>query len=269
MAFTKEQLERYSRHFVLKEIGASGQKRLADSKVLVIGAGALGSSALLYLTAAGVGVIGVADGDRVEASNLGRQIIHDAESVGLLKTDSAKRAIERLNPSITVNAFPNRVTPDNITSVIAPYDFILDCTDRFETKLLINDACVLEGKPYSHAGAVRFEGQALTYVPGKGACLRCVLGGVPAEAEYCSQAGVLGAVPGMLGCVQATEAVKYLLGVGELLVGRVLHIDGLSMRIRTVGLEGAREDCPVCGKRRTVLSLADNRREYEPACRAE
>lgn len=265
MAFSKEQAERFARHFVLKEIGVTGQKRLLQSSALVIGAGALGSSALLYLAAAGVGVIGICDGDRVDLSNLSRQIIHRQADIGALKTESAKKALRELNPDITIQLISERVTPDNIESVIAPYDFILDCTDRFETKFLINDACVLMGKPYSHAGAVRFEGQAMTYVPGRGGCLRCVLGGVPENAVTCAEAGVLGTIPGILGCVQATEAIKFLLGAGELLTGRVLHIDGLTMRTQTIRIGTAKEDCPVCGKGRVSFSLSKHRAEYEPA----
>ncbi len=267
MAFSQEQLERYSRHFVLREIGVSGQKRLMNSRVLVIGAGALGSSALLYLTAAGVGTLGIADGDRVDMSNLSRQIIHRTSGVGTLKTDSAKQAIGQLNPDVTVNLYSERVTPDNIQEIIKPYDFVIDCTDRFESKFLINDACVLGEKPYSHAGAVRFEGQTMTFVPGKGACLRCLLSRVPSGEQTltCSEAGVFGAVPGMLGCIQAAEAVKYLLGAGELLVGRVLHIDGLTMRMSAVNVGAAREDCPVCGANPRIRSLLENRAEYEEA----
>lgn len=266
MAFSKEQAQRYARHFVLKEIGVAGQKRLSQSSVLVIGAGALGSSALLYLAAAGIGTIGIADGDRVALSNLSRQNIHRTSSVGALKTESAKAALVALNPDIAVRSIPEHVTPDNIQTAIAPYDFILDCTDRFETKFLINDACVLMEKPYSHAGAVRFEGQAMTYVPGRGGCLRCVLAGVPENASTCAEAGVLGTIPGILGCVQATEAVKYLLGIGTLLTGRVFHMDGLTMRTQTVHIGAAREDCPVCGKGRASFSLSAHRAEYEPAC---
>ena len=266
MAISKEQAERYARHFVLKEIGVSGQKRLMQSSVLVIGAGALGSSALFYLAAAGIGVIGICDGDRVELSNLSRQIIHRQADIGTFKTESAKEALAALNSDVTIQTIPKRVTADNIGSVIAPYDFILDCTDRFETKFLVSDACVLREKPYSHAGAVRFEGQAMTYVPGRGGCLRCVLGGVPENAATCAEAGVLGTIPGILGCVQATEAIKFLLGAGELLTGRVFSIDGLTMRTRMIRFGAAREDCPVCGKGRASFSLSEHRAEYEPAC---
>ena len=264
MAFSKEQAQRYARHFVLKEIGVAGQERLLQSRVLVIGAGALGSSALMYLAAAGVGVIGICDGDRVELSNLSRQIIHRQSDIGTLKTESAKRALIELNSDVTIQLISERVTPDNIEAVISPYDFILDCTDRFETKFLINDACVLMEKPFSHAGAVRFEGQAMTYVPRRGGCLRCVLSGVPENAASCAEAGVLGSIPGILGCIQATEAVKYLLGAGELLTGRVLHIDGLTMRTQTINIGAADENCPVCGKEKASFSILQHRGEYEP-----
>lgn len=265
MVLSEAQAERYSRHFVLREIGLSGQKRLLQSKVLVIGAGALGSSALMYLAAAGVGVIGIADYDRVDLSNLQRQIVHTVKTVGDEKTHSARQAIQERNPDVTVQLHDERMTPDNIQSVIQQYDFILDCTDRFESKFLINDACVLSRKPYSHAGAVRFEGQVMTYVPGQGPCLRCLLGSVPPweDTVTCSQAGVLGAVTGVIGSLQALEAVKYLLGIGDLLVGKVLAFDGLSMRFHVTEVKHADPGCGVCGEHPTILSLADNRAEYE------
>lgn len=274
MVLTGEQAQRYSRHFVLREIGVGGQKRLLQSRVLVIGAGGLGSSAIMQLAAAGVGVLGIADYDIVDLSNLQRQTIHRTKDVGTEKVLSAKRAVEELNPDVTVQLHSERMTADNIQSVIEPYDFVLDCTDRFETKFLINDACVLSKKPYSHAGAVRFEGQALTYVPSedtveKAPCLRCLLGGVPPleDTVTCSQAGVLGAVTGVIGGVQAMEAVKFLLGRGELLTGRVLHFDGLSMGVRVTDIPHADKHCAVCGENPTILSLADNRDEYEAGCR--
>lgn len=274
MVLDEEQAQRYSRHFVLREIGVSGQKKLLQSKVLVIGAGGLGSSAIMQLAAAGVGVLGIADYDRVDPSNLQRQTIHRVKDVGTEKVLSAKRAVEELNPDVTVQLHPERMTADNIQSVIEQYDFILDCTDRFETKFLINDACVLSKKPYSHAGAVRFEGQAMTYVPNenpseKVPCLRCLLGSVPplSDTVTCSQAGVLGAVTGVIGSVQAMEAVKLLLGKGELLTGKVLHFDGLSMRVRVTEIPHADRHCAVCGDKPTIQTLSDNREEYEAGCR--
>lgn len=265
MIFSEEQLERYSRHFVLREIGVSGQKRLLASKVLVIGAGALGSSALMYLAAAGVGTLGIADDDIVETSNLQRQIIHNADNVGMKKVLSAEQSVKKLNSDVTVNLHCERMTADNIQSIISDYDFIIDGTDRFESKFLINDACVLSQKPYSHAGAVRFEGQLMTYVPGQGPCLRCILENVPPKetALTCSQAGVLGAVTGVLGSLQALEAIKYLLGIGELFVGKVLHFDGLTMQFRIVKIPESNPDCAVCGNRPTILNLIDNKEEYE------
>ena len=269
MVLSEEQAQRYSRHFVLREIGAAGQKRLLQSRVLVIGAGGLGSSAIMQLAAAGIGVLGIADGDRVDLSNLQRQTIHRTKDVGTEKVLSAKRAVEELNPDVTVRLHNERMTVHNIQSVIEQYDFVLDCTDRFETKFLINDACVLSKKAYSHAGAVRFEGQAMTYVPDKNVpCLRCLLGSVPPPSDTvtCSQAGVLGAVTGVIGSIQALEAVKLLLGRGELLTGKVLHFDGLAMRMRVTDIPHADKGCAVCGEKPEILSLADNMEEYEAGC---
>ncbi len=267
MKFSEEQLERYSRHFVLSEIGVSGQKRLLESSVLVIGAGGLGSAALLYLAAAGVGTLGVADYDQVDRSNLQRQIIHRTDSVGTDKVLSAARSIRELNPDVEVRTYAERVTVDNIQDLMAPYEFVIDATDRFESKFLVNDACVLSEKPYSHAGVVRFEGQAMTYLPHKGPCLRCLMERVPPaeQSVTCSQAGVLGAAVGVLGSIQAAEAVKYLLGAGELLVGRILHFDALAMRVSFTDVPRNNPHCGVCGTHPTILSLRDNREEYQPA----
>lgn len=264
MELSEEKIERYSRQLLLREVGIEGQKRLLCSKVLVIGAGALGSSALMYLAAAGVGTVGVADYDRVELSNLHRQIIHRTESIGQSKALSAKQTAKAINPGIDIRAYCTRITPDNIQEIIGEYDFIIDCTDRFESKFLINDACVLSKKAYSHAGVVRFEGQVMTYVPGQGPCLRCLIGGVPPRdgVFYCSEVGVLGSVAGILGSIQALEAIKYLLGIGELLVGRVIHIDALTMRIRTVQAPNANAGCRVCGSAPDITSLDKNRDEY-------
>lgn len=261
---SEEQAERYSRHFVLSEIGESGQKKLLQSKVLVIGAGGLGSNAIMQLAAAGVGVLGIADCDRVDLSNLQRQTIHRTKDVGTEKVLSAKRAVEELNPDVNVQLHNERMTADNIQGVIEQYDFVLDCTDRFETKFLINDACVLSKKAYSHAGVVRFQGQAMTYVPSAGApCLRCLLGSVPHGAPLCAEVGVLGAAVGVMGCIQAMEAVKFLLGKGELLTGKILQLDGLTMKVRITGIPHGDRHCAVCGEAPAILSLADNREEYE------
>ena len=266
MKLSEEQAQRYSRHFVLKEVGVSGQKKLLSSKVLVIGAGALGSSAIMYLAAAGVGTIGICDYDVVDLSNLQRQIIHKTDSVGKEKVVSAEQAVKALNPDVQAVLHRQRLTVDNIQSVIEPYDFILDCTDRFETKFLINDGCVLSKKPYCHAGVVSFGGQVMTYVPGLGPCLRCLLGGVPEDSVTCAEAGVLGAVTGVIGSIQATETIKYLLGIGQLLVGKVLRFDGLNAHMGVTNFAHSDPDCAVCGTNPTIKSLVDNRSDYEVKC---
>lgn len=263
MAFSEEQLERYSRHFVLNEIGVSGQKKLLKSKVLVIGAGGLGSTALMYLASAGVGTIGIADYDTVSLSNLQRQIIHKNSSLDMKKTRSAEQTIKELNPDVNIILHEEKMTTDNIEKTLLPYDFIIDATDRFETKFLINDACVLTQKPYVHAGVVRFGGQVMTYVPNKGSCLRCLLEQVPHNAVTCSQVGVLGAAVGIIGSIQALEAVKYLTGTGELLIGRILNFDGLSMNFRIAKFSDSAPDCRVCGEHPDILNLKDNQSEYE------
>ncbi len=248
MALTEQQIQRYARQISLSGVGEQGQRRLLDARVLVIGAGGLGSSALLYLAAAGVGALGIAEGDQVSLSNLHRQILYSAADVGADKVLCAKRAVEERNPDVRVQIHPGWVTPDNIRQLIAPYDIVLDCTDRFETKFLINDACVLSAKPYVHAGAVGFQGQVMTCLPGRGPCLRCLLGQAPPpeDAPTCAQVGILGAVAGTIGSLQALEAVKYLLGIGELLVGRVLCFDAWSLETRTVRFS-ADPGCAVCG----------------------
>ncbi len=263
MALNEQQAKRYVRHFALKEIGIGGQKKLLAAKVLVIGAGGLGSPAILYLAAAGIGTLGIVDFDTVDASNLQRQIIHTTEAIGTPKTLSAENAVKALNPDCMVKRYDVPLTPDNIMEIITEYDFILDCTDRFETKFLINDACVLAHKPYVHAGVVRFEGQAMTYVPGKGPCLRCLMGDVPHDAVTCKDVGVLGAAVGVLGSIQALEAVKYLTGAGDLLCGKILTFDGLTMNVRVHSISHAAPECAVCGNAPTIHSLADNRQDYQ------
>lgn len=242
----KDQVRRYARHFALKEVGVDGQKKLLSSKVLVIGAGGLGSCAM-YLAAAGVGTIGLADFDIVTESNLQRQIIHRTDSIGLSKTASAKRTLIELNPYVNVIEH-GLITSENISEIIKKYDFVLDCADRFETKFLINDACVKNNKPFCHAGVVRFEGQVMTVLPGKGPCLRCLLGDVPKDL-MCSEVGVMGAMVGVIGSIQALEAIKYLLNVGELLVGKVLTFDGLNMKARVTEFPHIDPNCKACRTR--------------------
>lgn len=259
MAFTNEQLERYSRHIILKEIGAKGQKKLLAGKVLIIGAGGLGAPAAMYLAAAGVGTIGIADADEVDLSNLQRQIIHATADVGKAKVKSAKETMEALNPDITVNTYRTFVDSSNILELIKDYDFIIDGTDNFPAKFLINDACVMAGKPFSHAGIIRFKGQLMTYVPGQGPCYRCVFREPPPKdaVPTCKQAGVVGAMGGVIGSLQAMEAVKYLTGAGELLTGQLLTFDALTMEWRKVRLPKNTHGCAVCGDHPTITSLID------------
>ncbi len=244
------QLERYSRHILLKEIGFNGQNKLLSSKVLIIGAGGLGSPSAMYLAAAGVGTIGIADNDKVSLSNLQRQIIHSTDRLGKDKTESAKETINRLNPDVKVNVHNIFVSSENIADIIKNYDFVIDAVDNFEAKFLINDACVINKKPFSHAGVVGFGGQMMTYVPDKGVCYRCVFKEPPQAdcVQNCRQNGILGAVAGVIGTLQAVEAVKYLLNTGDLLTGCLLTYDGLKAEFRKIKLPEKVNDCPVCIK---------------------
>lgn len=238
--------ERYHRNVLVPEIGPSGQERLFNSRVLVVGAGGLGSPALYYLACAGVGTIGIMDGDRVELSNLQRQILHSTDDIGRLKIDSAAESISRINPDIRVQAYAEAFTRANGRTLVSEYDFVIEAVDNFPSKFMVNDACITERVPFCHAGIVGLFGQAMTVIPGQGACFRCVFGEVPREEEVAStkDAGVLGAVAGVLGAVQAAEAVKYLVGCGELLTGRLLTFDALRLRFREVPLP--EQTCPVC-----------------------
>lgn len=263
MSFTNEQLERYSRHIILKEIGAKGQKKLLNAKALIIGAGGLGAPAAMYLAAAGVGTIGIVDADEVDLSNLQRQIIHATKDLGKPKVQSAKETMNDLNPDVTVNTYHTFVTSENIREIIRDYDFIIDGTDNFPAKFLINDACVMEKKPFSHAGIIRFKGQLMTYVPGEGPCYRCVFRDPPPKdaVPTCKQAGVVGAMGGVIGSLQAMEAIKYIVGKGQLLTGYLLTYDALTMDFRKIKLPHNTENCPVCGTHPTITQLID----YEQA----
>ena len=259
MALTDKQLERYSRHITLKEIGVRGQKKLLAAKVLIIGAGGLGAPAAMYLAAAGVGTIGIADYDSVELSNLQRQIIHTTGDIGKPKVQSAAETIKSLNPDVEVITYHEYVNSKNIASMIADYDFIIDGADNFPTKFLINDACVLGHKPFCHAGILRFEGQLMTYVPDVSPCYRCVFEAPPPKdaVPSCREAGVIGAMAGIIGAMQALEAVKYITGQGELLTGSMLVFDGLKMEWRKVKLPKRNHHCPVCGDTPAITELAD------------
>ena len=259
MAFTSEQIDRYSRHLILKEVGVKGQKKLLNSKVLIIGAGGLGSPASMYLAAAGVGNIGIVDNDVVDLSNLQRQILHGTLDVGKPKTESARETIHQLNPDVTVKTYQTLASAENIMELIQDYDFILDGTDNFPSKYLINDACVLAGKPFCHAGILQFWGQLMTYVPGQGPCYRCVSPELPPKdlVPTCKQAGVIGAIAGVIGTMQAMEAIKYLLGVGDLLTGYFLTFDALDMEFHKIKLREHVPECPVCGKHPTITAPVD------------
>jgi len=255
---TESQIERYSRHIILREVGGKGQQKLLDGKVLIIGAGGLGAPVALYLAAAGVGTIGIADADDVDLSNLQRQVIHFTADIGKPKVESAREKIVAINPDVKVVTYHEWVTAANITGIIADYDFIIDGTDNFAAKFLINDACVLAGKPYSHGGILQFVGQTITVLPGQSPCYRCLFPAPPPKDAIptCSQAGVIGVLPGVIGSIQATEAIKFLLGKGKLLAGRILMYDALDMKFRDVEIKRS-SSCPICGEHPTITELKD------------
>jgi molybdopterin/thiamine biosynthesis adenylyltransferase len=259
-----EQLERYSRHIILEEVGAAGQEKLLASRVLIIGAGGLGAPAVLYLAAAGVGTIGIVDGDTVDLSNLQRQVIHHTADLAHPKVTSAANKMRAINPDITIRPYAERAEAANILPLLADYDFVIDGTDNFAAKFLINDACVLARKPFSHAGILRFDGQIITVLPGETACYRCLFHAPPPPnvVPSCSQAGVLGVVAGVIGCLQATEALKYLLGKGDLVSNALLTWNALRMEFRKVRVK-RNPNCPVCGAQPSITTLHD---EDAPVC---
>ncbi|MBE0535274.1 MAG: molybdopterin-synthase adenylyltransferase MoeB [Phycisphaerae bacterium] len=264
MALSEQQIERYSRHIILDQVGGIGQEKLLASKVLIVGAGGLGAPAALYLAATGVGTLGLIDDDNVDLTNLQRQVIHHTPDVGTPKVDSAKAKIAAINPDVRVKTYPLRATAANLAAIVRQYDFVIDGTDNFGSKFLINDACWFERKPYSHAGILRFHGQLITVLPGESACYRCIFHEPPPPSAVpsCSQAGVLGVLAGVIGSLQATEAIKYLLGLGDLLTNRLLTYDALTMDFRAVKLN-RNPDCALCGPDAAITELADER---PPAC---
>ena len=263
MGFTNEQLERYSRHIILKEIGVKGQKKLLNARVLIIGAGGLGAPAALYLAAAGVGTIGIADADVVDLSNLQRQVIHTTADIGKRKVESAAETMRAINPDVTVIPYHEFVSSYNILDLIRDYDFILDGTDNFPAKFLINDACVMAKKPLSHAGIIRFKGQLTTIIPGESPCYRCIFKNPPPKdaVPTCKQAGVIGAMGGVIGSLQAMEAIKYITGTGELLAGYLLTYDALKMEFHKIKLPPRGKGCAVCSDTPAITELID----YEQA----
>ena len=241
---------------MLENVGSVGQKKLLSSRVLIIGAGGLGSPAAVYLAAAGVGTIGLVDSDVLELSNLQRQIAHRTTDIGTQKVVSAKNTISALNPDVKVEMHEIRAKADNIAPVISRYDFIIDAVDNFESKFLINDACWFEKKPYCHGGIIRFDGQIMTIIPGQTACYRCIFDSSPPpdEAKQCSRDGVLGVLPGIIGTLQATEALKFLLGIGELVTDALLTYNSLKAQFRKIPLK-RNPNCRLCGKTPQITEL--------------
>ncbi|MBC8073063.1 MAG: molybdopterin-synthase adenylyltransferase MoeB [Deltaproteobacteria bacterium] len=262
-SLTAEQVKRYSRHIMLPEVGELGQGKLLDAKVLFLGAGGLGSPSALYLAAAGVGTIGIVDDDVVDESNLQRQVLHNLERLGMPKVESARKTLQLLNPDVKVIPHQTRLSSENIMEILAGYDLVIDGADNFPTRYLLNDAALKLGKPVIHASIFRFEGQLTTFLPDSGPCYRCLYPDPPPPgmAPSCQEAGVLGVLPGLVGTMQANEAVKLILGIGESMSGRLLVFDALGTKFRTLKL---RKDpnCRVCSKPREQIELID----YEAFC---
>lgn len=261
--FTEDQLQRYSRHIILPEVGGKGQKKLLNAKVFIIGAGGLGCPVGYYLAAAGVGTIAMIDNDEVELSNLQRQIAHSVKTLGKPKVESAKNTFESLNPDVNVIALKQRISGDNIMELIKDYDIVIDASDNFPTRYLVNDACVMAGKPLVSGAILRFEGQVTTIIPGEGHCYRCLFEEMPPAGlvPSCQEAGVLGVLPGVVGGLQATEVLKLILGKGDVLKNELLIYNALKTTFRKVKVP-KNPDCPVCGKNPTITELLDYDAEY-------
>ena len=259
---TPEQVDRYSRHIVMPQIGSAGQRKLLNARVLVVGAGGLGSPIAIYLTLAGVGTIGIVEYDTVDRSNLQRQILHQDRDVGKPKIESAKETLLAYNPDVNVETYEERMTSENAMRILANYDIVANGADNFPARYLVNDAAYLSGKPLVDGAILMFDGQATTYVPGHG-CYRCLYPTPPPPGEVpsCADAGVVGALPGLVGTIQALETIRLILGIGETLSGRLLLIDALDMEFRTVNLR-RNPECPLCGDNPTVTELID----YEAFC---
>jgi adenylyltransferase/sulfurtransferase len=261
--FTQEQITRYARHFTLPEVGEQGQAKLLDGKVLCIGAGGLGSPVAYYLAAAGVGTIGIIDHDVVDMSNLQRQILHTNDRVGMPKVESAQKTLNALNPDVKIIGFNERLSSENVMRIIKDFDVIVNGCDNFPTRYLINDACVMAKKPLVDGSIFQFEGQATVFYPGRGPCYRCLFPEPPppGAAPSCAEAGVLGVLPGLVGCVQALEAMKLLLGAGKPLIGRMMHFETLSSEVRVLKLRRD-PNCLVCSDNPKITELID----YEEFC---
>jgi molybdopterin/thiamine biosynthesis adenylyltransferase len=261
--FSEEEIRRYSRHIVLPEVGGIGQKQINRASVLVVGAGGLGSPVAFYLAAAGVGKIGIVDNDVVDVSNLQRQILHTTADVGRKKVDSARETLLALNPNLTIVPHDVRLDSTNIRDILKGYDLVAEGSDNFPTKFLVNDACVMTGTPLSMAGIFRFSGQILTVIPGEGPCYRCLIPQPPPPGAIpsCQEAGVLGAMAGAIGVMQATEILKLILGKGEVLSGRLLLFEALQMRFEPIEVK-RNPECPVCSETPSITELID----YDIAC---
>ena len=261
--FTDEQIERYSRHIILPEVGGSGQQKMLDARVLLLGAGGLGSPAAYYLAAAGIGNLGIVDFDKVDLSNLQRQIIHSTERIGMLKTESAKKTIQALNPDVNVTLYNEKMDSNNIMSLIKDYDYVVDGSDNFPTRYLVNDACVMKNKTLIHGSIYRFEGQVTVFKPGDGPCYRCLYPEPPPPGMVpnCQEGGVLGVLAGVIGNLQVVEVLKLILGIGKPLVGKLLIYDALNTEFRSLRLRRD-ANCPICGEKPTIKELVD----YEEFC---
>jgi molybdopterin/thiamine biosynthesis adenylyltransferase len=257
-SLSKEQIERYSRHIILPDVGGEGQKKLLSSHVLLLGMGGLGSPAALYLAAAGVGTLGLVDFDTVELSNLQRQVIHTTDDLGKTKVQSAKETIHAINPDVKVQEHEERLSVDNVMEIISDYDLVVDGTDNFPTRFLLNDACVMKRKPIVYGAIFRFEGQVSVFAPDQGPCYRCLIPELPPPGSVprCQEAGVLGILPGIIGTLQATEAIKLILGLGKPLIGRLLLFDALDMEMHEMKLR-KNPKCPACGEDSNLVELVD------------
>lgn len=263
MNFTEEQIQRYSRHIILPEVGGKGQEALLNARVFLVGAGGLGCPVGYYLAAAGVGTIGMIDNDTIELSNLQRQIAHNTDRVGMNKAESAKKTFEALNPDVEVHAIKDRISKDNIMDLIRDYDIVVDGSDNFPTRYLVNDACVLMKKPLVSGAILRFEGQVTTILPGEGHCYRCLFEEPPPPGlvPSCQEAGVLGALPGVIGGLQAMEVLKLILGKGKPLTNQLLIYNALDVTFRKVKVP-RNPDCPVCGENPRITELQDYEADY-------
>jgi adenylyltransferase/sulfurtransferase len=258
LPLTEDQIKRYSRHIILPEVGGKGQQKLLNSKVLLVGAGGLGSPAGLYLAAAGIGTIGVVDGDSVDLSNLQRQVLHSTKDLERPKVFSAQERMQGINPDCQVIPYPIRLNTENAFNVIKDYDVVIEGSDNFPTKFLLNDACVLLGKPLVLAGILRFEGQLFTILPRQGPCYRCVFRNAPPPGliPSCQEAGILGAVAGVMGTLQALEALKILLGIGETKAGKIVLFDGSTTSFQEVNVRRD-PDCSICSDHPTITTLVE------------